>query len=140
MIEPNSIAEILGIRTKIKTLADLDGAVSRGLEKRSVSRLISRLTLTDREARTLRDQVIPLATWKRTKGRLSRQASERTERLARVTAHAEYVWDDKELARQWMNKPHPELEGRTPVAAAATELGARYVEYILNCLFYGLPA
>ena len=140
MFEPNSIAEILGIRTKINTLADLDGAVSRGLEKRSVVRLISRLTLTDREARTLRDQVIPLATWKRTKGSLSRQASERTERLARVTAHAEYVWDDKELARQWMNKPHPELEGRTPVAAAATELGARSVEYILNCLFYGLPA
>ena len=140
MIEATSIAEILGIRARVTTLADLDGAVSRGLEKRSVVRLVSRLTLTDREARALRDQVIPLATWKRTKGRLSRQASERTERLARVTAQAEYVWDDKKLAREWMNKPHPELDGRTPVAAAATELGARSVEYILNCLFYGLPA
>jgi putative toxin-antitoxin system antitoxin component (TIGR02293 family) len=140
MIEATSIAEILGIRARVTTLADLDGAVSRGLEKRSVVRLVSRLTLTDREARALRDQVIPLATWKRTRGRLSRQASERTERLARVTAQAEYVWDDKKLAREWMNKPHPELDGRTPVAAAATELGARSVEYILNCLFYGLPA
>ena len=140
MIEPNSIAEILGIRAKVHTIADLDGAVSRGLEKRSVVRLVSRLTLTDRDARTLRDQVIPLATWKRTKGRLSRQASERTERLARVMAHAEYVWDDLALAREWMNKPHPELGGRTPLATAATELGARSVEYVLDCLFFGMPA
>lgn len=139
MIEPNSIAEILGIRTKVHTIADLDGAVSRGLEKRSVVRLISRLTLTDRDARTLRDQVIPLATWKRTKGRLSRQASERTERLARVMAHAEYVLDDQEQARRWMNKPHPELAGRTPLETAATELGARTVENVLDSLFYGLP-
>lgn len=138
MIAATSIAGILGI-SKVHTVADLDGAVSRGLQKESVTRVVARMAENPREARSLRDQVVPLATWKRTKGRLSRQASERTERLARVIAHAEYVWDDRDQARRWMNHPHPELGGRTPLAVASTELGARSVEYVLDSLFYGLP-
>ncbi len=138
MVAAESIAGILGL-PKVHTIADLDGAVSRGLQKTSVTRLVTRIALSQREARTLRDQVVPSATWKRTSGRLSRQASERTERLARVLAHAEYVLDDREQARLWMNKPHPELGHRTPLETAATELGARSVESILDSLFYGLP-
>jgi putative toxin-antitoxin system antitoxin component (TIGR02293 family) len=140
MIAPAAIAGILGIQDEVRTVADLDGAVSRGLSKQSVVRVVSRIALTDRDARSLRDQVVPSATWKRTKGRLSRPASERTERLARVMAAAEYVWDDAERARQWMNKPHPELGGQTPLVVASTELGARNVEELLDKLFYGLPA
>lgn len=66
-------------------------------------------------------------------------ASERTERLARIMAAAEYVWDDPEQARAWMNRPHPELGNKSPLAVAATELGARSVEAVLDSLFYGLP-
>jgi putative toxin-antitoxin system antitoxin component (TIGR02293 family) len=65
--------------------------------------------------------------------------SERTERLARVLAHAEYAWDDREQARDWMNKPHRELQDRSPLEVARTELGARRVEDLLDKLFYGLP-
>ena len=139
MIAPGAIAGILGIQDEVRTVADLDSAVSRGLSKQSVVRVVSRIALNDREARSLRDQVVPSATWKRTKGRLSHPASERTERLARVMATAEYVWDDADQARQWMNRAHPELGGRTPLAVASTELGARSVEGLLDKLFYGLP-
>jgi len=140
MIAPGAIAGILGIQDEVRTVADLDSAVLRGLSKQSVVRVVSRIALNDREARCLRDQVVPSATWKRTKGRLSHPASERAERLARVMATAEYVWDDADQARQWMNRPHPELSGRTPLVAASTELGARSVEGLLDKLFYGLPA
>ena len=139
MIEPEAIADILGIQGEVHTVADLDGAVSRGLSKQSVVRVVARIALNDRAARTLRDQVIPSATWKRTKGRLSTQVSERTERLARVMAAAEYIWDDPDQARTWMNQPHSELAGRTPLSVATTELGARAVEAVLDKLFYGLP-
>ena len=139
MIEPEAIADILGIQGEVHTVADLDGAVSRGLSKQSVVRVVARIALNDRAARALRDQVIPSATWKRTKGRLSIQVSERTERLARVMAAAEYTWDDPDQARTWMNKPHSELAGRTPLSVATTELGARAVEEVLDKLFYGLP-
>jgi putative toxin-antitoxin system antitoxin component (TIGR02293 family) len=139
MIEPEAIADILGIQGEIHTVADLDGAVSRGLPKQSVVRVVARIALNDRDARALRDQVIPSATWKRTKGRLSIQVSERTERLARVMAAAEYTWDDPDQARTWINQPHSELAGRTPLSVATTELGARAVEEVLDKLFYGLP-
>ena len=56
-----------------------------------------------------------------------------------MLAHAEYVWDDRERAREWMNKPHRELGKRSPLEAARTELGARRVENLLDKLFYGLP-
>lgn len=65
--------------------------------------------------------------------------SEKTERLARVLAAAEYVWDDRDQAREWMNKPHRELDGRTPLNVARTELGARRVEDLLDRIFFGLP-
>ena len=107
--------------------------------KESVVRVVSRIALNDKGARALRDQVVPSATWKRTKGRLSVHASERAERLARVMATAEYTWAMRIRRRVWMNQPDSELGGRTPLAAATTELGARTVETVLDKLFYGLP-
>ncbi len=65
--------------------------------------------------------------------------SERTERLARVTSAAEYVFDDAEDARQWLTKPHPELDGLTPLQAAETEPGASRAQWVLDAIFYGLP-
>jgi len=52
---------------------------------------------------------------------------------------AAHVWDDALLGDRWMNAPHPELGGRTPLAAASTPDGALEVEMILASLFYGLP-
>jgi len=139
MIAPRAIADILGLQSEVQTMAELDDAIARGLSKHSVVRVVSRIAPNLKDARTLRDQLVPSATWKRTKDRLSVHASERAERLARVLAIAEYTWDDPAQARAWMNQPHPELQGRTPLAAARTELGARSVEAILDQLFYGLP-
>jgi len=39
-----------------------------------------------------------------------------------VIATAEYVWDSRDDAREWLAKPHPELENRPPLEAALTEL------------------
>lgn len=120
-------------------MSDLDTAVSAGLPKRSLERLSVRVTLDARQASAWKFKVVPAATWKRRSKWLSPEESERTERLARVLASAEYVWDDREQARAWMNKPHPELGGQTPLDTARTELGARRVEDLLEKLFYGLP-
>lgn len=139
MTSPADVALILGITRRVRSLRDLDGVVSRGLTKQSVTRVVARVARTRAEARTIRDRVVPSATWKRTTGRLSTHASERTERLARVLAAAEFAWGDAESARAWLYQPHPELGGATPLAASATELGARAVEDVLEKLFYGLP-
>lgn len=139
MIEPQSIAEILGLGPSIRTITELESAVSAGLPKRSLEKLSARLYDDRRVASAYKFKVVPQATWKRRTRRLSVDESERTERLARVLAHAEHVWDDREQAREWMAKPHRELNDRTPLEAARTELGARRVEDLLDKLFYGLP-
>lgn len=139
MIEPQSIAEILGLGPSIRTVSELESAVSAGLPKRSLEKLSTRLYEDRRVANAYKFKVVPAATWKRRTRRLSVDESERTERLARVLAQAEYVWDDRDQAREWMRKPHRELNDRTPLEVARTELGARRVEDLLEKLFYGLP-
>jgi len=139
MIAPESIAEILGLGATVRTVHQLESAVSAGLPKRALERLSARLYADRRRASAYKFKVVPQATWKRRSKRLSVDESERTERLARVLATAEHVWDDRGQAREWMSKPHCELNGETPLEVARTELGARRVEDLLDKLFFGLP-
>lgn len=134
------VAEILGLGPGVRTMGDLDKAVTTGLPKQALVRLSTRLHHDSRVASAFKFYIVPQATWKRRTKRLSAQESERIERLARVLATAEYVLDDREEARVWMNTPHKELGGETPLEVARTELGARRVESILNKLLFGLPA
>jgi putative toxin-antitoxin system antitoxin component (TIGR02293 family) len=71
---------------------------------------------------------------------LSVAESVRAERLARVVATAEEVFGDAGKAHRWMRSGLPELDGRTALEVAATELGARSIETMLWEIAYGLPA
>jgi putative toxin-antitoxin system antitoxin component (TIGR02293 family) len=137
MVEVTRIAEVLGL--KARTLADLSQAVERGLPKQALRRTADRVFIERGAARKFAGKVVPEATYKR-RTRLTVEESERTERLARAIAAAEYVWDDRDSAREWLNTPHPELDDRTPLQASMTELGARRVERVLDRILYGLPA
>jgi len=58
----------------------------------------------------------------------------------RLLRLATYVWDDAVDADTWMRSPHPELGGRTPYEAAATDAaGAESVEAILGRILHGIP-
>ena len=140
MVPAQPIADILGLGGSVRSMQELDTAVNAGLPKRALVRLSARLFHDNRDARAFKSKVIPPATWKRRTTRLSRQESERIERIARVLAYAEYVLDNRDEARQWMNSEHRELNGESPLEAARTEIGARRVESVLNKLFFGLPA
>jgi putative toxin-antitoxin system antitoxin component (TIGR02293 family) len=63
----------------------------------------------------------------------------KTERLARLFVMAESIWGDEGEARRFMNTPHAELDGRTPVQLATPELGARHVEEVIERGRHGLP-
>jgi putative toxin-antitoxin system antitoxin component (TIGR02293 family) len=139
MIAAAAISDVLGLPKKVSSLRDLERAVAAGLPKASLPHLMGRLYSDRRAARESLHRVIPEATWKRRSTHLSVEESQRTERIARVLAVAEYTWDSREDARDWMTRPHPELDGKTPFDAAQTELGARRAEEILNALFFGLP-
>ena len=137
MVEASRIAEILGVRAS--SMRDLSHKVEQGLPKTALLRVAKRVSVKRGEAGKFLVKVVPPATFKR-RVRLSLPESERTERLARVIASAEYVWDDRNDAREWLTTPHPELDNKMPLQAALTELGARRVETVLDQILYGLPA
>ncbi len=143
MIQPERVAEVMGGRAilgrRIRSMDDLESTVSRGLPKRALRVTAERVYLSAGEARRAMFRIVPEATFKR-RTRLSATESERTERLARVIAAAEYVWNDQEDAREWLTRPHLELSNRAPLESAMSELGARRVEDLLDRLFYGIPA
>ena len=144
MLEPRHIGEVLGglrvLGTPTTSLLQLNEAVQRGLPKSTLRNVARRVFSDAAEQRTIMHRVVPEATYKRRRERLSPAESERTERLARVVAMAEDVWQDRELARRFLTTPHAEIGGKTPLDAALTELGARQAEDVMDRIVYGLPA
>jgi putative toxin-antitoxin system antitoxin component (TIGR02293 family) len=138
MVEMEMIADVMG-GNEVDSLAALSEAVNEGLPKSSLRCTVKHLFPDSSDQLRFIYRVVPEATFKRRKDRLNEVESERTERLARTIATAEYVLEDKEMARQFLINPHPMLNGKSPIETALTELGARQVEQMLYGVFYGLP-
>jgi putative toxin-antitoxin system antitoxin component (TIGR02293 family) len=143
MIRPGRIANVMGgravLRHRVRSIQDLEQTVARGLPKGALRSTVERALTNKADVRRVMFRLVPEATFKR-RVRLSPAESERTERLARVIAAAEYAWNNQEDAREWLAKHHTELGRRSPLETAMTELGARQVEELLDRLVYGIPA
>lgn len=144
MLEPHHIQQILGgprlLGKPVRSLLELNDAVERGLPKAALRNVAARVFTDAADQRAMMHRVVPEATFKRRRDLLSPAESGRTERLARVVAMAEDVWQDRERARHFLTTPHPEIGGKTPLDAALTELGARQAEEVMARIVYGLPA
>ena len=126
MISPNRIAEVLGgpqvLGRRLASVHALGEAVSEGLPKAALQQTAGRIFENKSERRQFMNRIVPEATFKRRRTLLSPAESERTERIARVLASAEYVWNDRKEARRFLTTPHPALHGRSPLDTALTEL------------------
>jgi len=132
------IEEILGIKPSTRGVAGLAAAVEKGLPRSALMRAVARTGVTGKARLDLLHRVVPSATFKR-RSRLKLHESEKTERLARVIALAELLWDDAPAAQRYLSTPHPELGNRTPLERAISELGARQVEDLVMRAIHGLP-
>lgn len=136
------VAEVLGgrpvLRVQVRTWLDLERLVRAGLPKRALQHVARHAAEPDTPINELVYRVVPAATFKR-RTRLSAEESQRTERLARVIALAEAIWEDPAAVRAFLNRPHPLLGGETALDVAHTELGARRVEQLLYDVEHGLP-
>ena len=143
-MEPRHTGNVLGGRQvlgkAVTSLLELNDAVERGLPKATLRIVVQRIFSNASDQRAMMHRIVPEATYKRRRDRLSPAESARTERLARVVAIAEDVWQDRDQARRFLTTPHPEIGGKTPVEAALTELGARQAEEVMARIVYGLPA
>ncbi|MBS0348584.1 MAG: DUF2384 domain-containing protein [Proteobacteria bacterium] len=140
IVTPEQIAAVMALVPVPHSFAELDERVAEGLPKSALKAGAEKLGRSVEERRALLYRVVPEATLKRRRDRLSAAESERTERLARVYATARHVWDSDEDARAFLHASHAMLGGRAPLEVAMTELGARRVETLLWRLFYGIAA
>jgi putative toxin-antitoxin system antitoxin component (TIGR02293 family) len=105
----------------------------------SLDIVVRRVTADTRRATELKHRIVPKTTLQRRRDRLSTEESERLERLARLTALAEQVWQDPDLAHEFLVSTQPQLGGAKPVDLIRTDLGTRSVENLLWSLQYSLP-
>lgn len=123
------------IGRRVRAMDDLRRAVEDGLPVQTLDEVTAHIG-----ARDLKYRIVPKATLHRRKTKLSPSESERVERLARVIALAEQVWEDEGLAREFLMSAQTRLGGMRPVDMARSELGARQVEDLLWEMEYSLPA
>lgn len=139
-VSPEKIAAVMSLTPAPQSFSELDDMVRSGLPKSALRLSTDHVGRTTEERKALLYRIVPEATYKRRRERLNPDESEKAERLARVFATADYVWDSEDDAREFLNTPHPMLDGKTPLDVSMTELGARRVEELLWKLFYGIPA
>jgi putative toxin-antitoxin system antitoxin component (TIGR02293 family) len=134
------IAEYAGLLgfADLQAAWPVEQAIARGLPRDALQRVARAISPDPAAATRLVHTVVPKTSLTR-RGNLTPAQGEQTERLARLFTYAQHVLGDVEDARAFMQRPHPELDGRRPVEAALTELGGRAVERILDALAYGLP-
>ena len=127
-----------GARPLVPSYGLVERAVEAGLPRQALANLAHALWPDEHDAARWIYELVPKTSFFR-RPVLTLDQSERTERVARLLAQAERVFGDAEDAREFLRRPHPELEGRSPLDAARTELGARRVETILDSIDLGLP-
>lgn len=139
-----STAQMLGgitvLGVEVKSDRDLEKLVLKGLPTEAIAKIVDRIypNQTDKYY-----QLVPRSTLVRRQKEgslLSLEESQKAERIARVFAFALEVWRDEAKAREFMKKPHPMLDERTPFETCLSELGARAVEQILGRLMFGSAA
>lgn len=140
LVTPGKIASVMMLFPIPHSFAELDDLVAHGLPKGALKASVDRVCTSGEERKKLLYRIIPEATYKRRRSTLTADESERAERLARVFATADYVWNSEDDARVFLGTPHPMLQGRSPLDVSMTELGARRVEELLWKLYYGIAA
>jgi putative toxin-antitoxin system antitoxin component (TIGR02293 family) len=124
----------------VRNLVGLSLKAHRGIPKAEASQLFQRIAATSSlPLGTLRAELIPDSSWKRAGQRLGPQASQTAVRLMHILSLAERVWGNETDATEWLNGPHMELRGATPLSLLKTEAGGRAVEALLGALEFGFP-
>lgn len=142
MINAQSVARVLGgdetLGKRVRTVIDLRELVESGLPVESLDTVARHVARNDRDAAELKYRIVPKTTLHRRR-RLNPEESQRLERLARMTALAEDVWESDDLAHEFLTSAQPQLGDERPIDLARSDLGTREVEDLLYRIEYSLP-
>jgi len=123
------IGEWLGLKAPA-TESQILGIVEKQLAPAVIRRLIS-LGLTRAEVDAI---IIPQRTLQHRRSRrekLTVEESDRVVRAIRVLSRTQTVYGSRERALAWLRRPHPRLDGRSPLLLLKTDTGSRIVEELL---------
>ena len=116
LVTPEKIASVLALSSIPHSFAELYDLVTKVLPKHALKASVDRVSLGGDDRKKLLYRIIPEATYKRRKINLSSDESKPAERLARIFATTEFIWNSEEDARQFLSAPHPMLQGRIPLS------------------------
>jgi putative toxin-antitoxin system antitoxin component (TIGR02293 family) len=139
MISANRIIDALGgdevFHHQVRNELDWAKRIAEGLPVAVVDYMV-RTNLLDRQE--VFRLIVPMRTYDRRKGqRLSRDESDRAERIARMSAMAQDVFGNPDKAHRWLRKPNRALDGTVPLDLCQTDAGARLVETVLDRIAFG---
>ena len=133
---PRRIAKLMGLsKWQSVTAIELVEHVERGLPLTAVERLAKLVAREDpRVLYALVSRSTIARIRKKPKQLLTKEVSERAYAIARVFGTALDVWNgDDDAAVRFLNRPHPLLDGRTPLdVATESTAGADLVVEILG--------
>lgn len=135
----HSMRKKLGIRSSLKSDADLVALVEERLPVASISALMEHGILE----KEIYSVIVPRRTLQHRRARredLSREESDRAVRLARLTALTEKIFGDLKEGMLWLRSPKKCFRRRTPFDMMATETGSRLVEEVLYQIDEGMAA
>ncbi len=111
-----------------------ESEVLRIVEGRLAPSVIKRLLALGLGHAEIDAVIIPSRTLQHRRSRrekLTVEESDRVLRVIRVLSLTETIYGTRERALAWLRKPHPRLEGRTPLSLLQTDTGSRIVEELL---------
>ena len=132
--------QVLGLESRAhKPATDIEylDRIDRGLPVRALEKIATAVAPNDS---AFKYRIVSKASLARSKSskRLSPNHSVVVARLASIWAAALRIWKTEENVRAFLNRPHPQLDGRRPVdLVLENEIGADLVRSILGRLEYG---
>lgn len=141
---PFAIGDLLGgarvMASAPRSALDWVDMIRRGLPSATVDALTKVTHLSQAELAAAVG--IPERTLARRKreGRLTSEESSRLVRLARVVARGEEVFEDLDVAVDWLKTPNASLGGAAPLSLLNTDIGAGSVMDTLGRIEHGVFA
>jgi putative toxin-antitoxin system antitoxin component (TIGR02293 family) len=111
-------------------------SIEKGISAKQVQEMIRKGQLAKEDL----FQTIPERTFKRrlaSRGKLKLEEADAIARILRINELAQWAFQDRGMARQFLELPNPSLANRIPRLMAHTDAGAREVEALLHRFVYG---
>ena len=146
MLQTETVVKILGVEAvldqpliPIDSVHTLAAIVREGLPPKAADRIAEYYGLSRKQVSELIGvSVRTLERHQKDNKLLNPVQSDRLLRYARIAARAEEIFEDAQIAKNWLRRPNQALGGEMPLNLLDTETGVNQVEDVLTRIEYGV--